>query len=148
MVQLMTSVLLATLNPIAKYLTEIYDQSSTVVNLGGLLFVLMHPIFTFPAAYVIDTYGSRVGIIIGSIFGIVGISLRLFVNSSFAWVIIGQVLAGIGRPFILNCQGKISANWFNSQQRGKITQILTLVLNVSLIIGVILPTLVFGSYKP
>jgi len=144
----MTSVLLATLNPIAKYLTEIYDQSSTVVNLGGLLFVLMHPIFTFPAAYVIDTYGSRVGIMIGCILGIVGVSLRLLVNYSFAWVIVGQVLAGIGRPFILNCQGKISANWFTSIQRGKITQILTLVLNVSLIIGVIIPTVVFGSYKP
>jgi FLVCR family feline leukemia virus subgroup C receptor-related protein len=74
----------------------------------------MHPIFTFPAAYVIDTYGTRTGIIIGSLLGIIGVSLRLFVNNSFAWVIIGQVLAGIGRPFILNCQAKISANWFTS----------------------------------
>lgn len=80
LIQLMTSVLLATLNPIAKYLTVIYDQSPAVVNLGGLLFVLMHPIFTFPAAYVIDTYGSRIGITIGCILGIVGVSLRLLVN--------------------------------------------------------------------
>jgi FLVCR family feline leukemia virus subgroup C receptor-related protein len=108
----------------------------------------MHPIFTFPAAYVIDKYGCRVGIIIGSVLGIIGISLRLLVNQSFAWVIIGQLLAGIGRPFILNCQGKISANWFPSESRGKITQLLSLVLNVSLIIGVIIPTLVFGHYKP
>lgn len=85
---------------------------------------------------------------VGSILGIIGLSLRLLVNNSFAWVIVGQVLAGIGRPFILNCQGKISANWFTSVQRGKITQILTLVLNVSLIIGVIIPTVVFGGYKP
>jgi FLVCR family feline leukemia virus subgroup C receptor-related protein len=95
----------------------------------------MHPIFTFPAAYIIDTYGTRRGILIGSVLGIIGISLRLFVNSSFSWVIIGQVLAGIGRPFILNCQAKISANWFTSESRGKITQILTLILNVSLVIG-------------
>jgi len=107
----------------------------------------MHPIFTFPAAYVIDTYGSRIGISIGCVLGIVGISMRLLVNQGFVWVIVGQVLAGIGRPFILNCQGKISANWFSSEKRGKITQILTLVLNVSLIIGVIIPTVVFGSYK-
>jgi FLVCR family feline leukemia virus subgroup C receptor-related protein len=111
----------------------------------------MHPIFTFPAAYVIDTYGTRIGIIVGSLLGILGVSLRLFVNSSFAWVIIGQVLAGIGRPFILNCQAKISANWFSSQARGKITQILTLVLNISLVIGnlfyysgIIIPSVVFG----
>jgi FLVCR family feline leukemia virus subgroup C receptor-related protein len=74
----------------------------------------MHPLFTFPAAYIIDTYGTRTGISIGCLFGIIGISVRLFVNSSFAWVLVGQVLAGIGRPFILNCQAKISANWFVS----------------------------------
>ena len=97
----------------------------------------MHPIFTFPAAYVIDTYGTRAGIIVGCVLGIVGTSLRLLVNSSFVWVIVGQVVAGIGRPFILNCQAKISANWFTKDKRGKITQILTLILNVSLIIGTI-----------
>lgn len=95
----------------------------------------MHPIFTFPAAFVIDTYGARTGIIVGSLLGIIGVSLRLLVNSSFTWVIFGQVLAGIGRPFILNCQAKVSANWFTSKSRGKITQILTLILNISLVIG-------------
>ena len=115
----------------------------------------MHPLFTFPAAFIIDTYGTRAGIFIGCLFGIIGVSLRLFVNSSFVWVIIGQVLAGIGRPFILNCQAKISANWFTSQSRGKITQILTLILNISLVIGnlsinsgIIIPSVVFGSYEP
>jgi FLVCR family feline leukemia virus subgroup C receptor-related protein len=96
----------------------------------------MHPLFTLPAAYIIDTYGTRTGIFIGCLFGIIGISVRLFVNSSFAWVLVGQVLAGIGRPFILNCQAKISANWFTSQSRCKITQILTLILNVSLVLGI------------
>lgn len=73
----------------------------------------MHPIFTFPAAFVIDTYGTKTGILVGSVCGIIGISLRLLVNQSFAWVIVGQIIAGIGRPFILNCQAKISANWFS-----------------------------------
>lgn len=74
----------------------------------------MHPIFTFPAAYVIDTYGARVGITVGSVLCLIGISTRLLVNQAFAWVIVGQVIAGIGRPFILNCQAKISANWFTA----------------------------------
>jgi MFS transporter, FLVCR family, feline leukemia virus subgroup C receptor-related protein len=80
LIQMMTSVLLATLNPIAEYLTEVYDQEPIVINLGALLFALMHPIFTFPAAYVIDTYGARTGIIVGSVLGIVGVSVRLLVN--------------------------------------------------------------------
>ena len=144
----MISVVLNTLNPIAAYLSEIYDQDSVVVNLGGLLFVFMHPIFTFPAAFIIDTYGTRVGIGIGCILGIIGVGLRVFINYGFYWVIIGQVIAGIGRPFILNCQAKISANWFSSKKRGAITQLLTLVLNVSLIIGVLIPGFFFKGYEP
>lgn len=107
----------------------------------------MHPIFTFPASYVIDTYGTRIGIGIGSILALLGVSLRMLVNKGFFWVIIGQVIAGIGRPFILNCQAKVSANWFTAETRGGITQLLTLILNVSLVIGVLIPGLVFRSYK-
>lgn len=78
--QLMVSVLLGTLNPIAAYLCTIYDQSPLVVNLGSLLFALMHPFFTFPASYVIDTFGTRVGIGLGSFLALVGICLRMLVN--------------------------------------------------------------------
>lgn len=108
----------------------------------------MHPLFTFPASYVIDTYGTRMGISIGTLFALIGVRLRMMVNQGFAWVIIGQVVAGIGRPFILNCQAKISANWFSAQTRGKVTQLLTLVLNVSLVIGILIPGIFFKGYKP
>ncbi len=146
--QFTISVLLNTLNPIAAYLRTIYDQTSTIVNLGGLLFTLMHPIFTFPASYVIDTYGTRTGITLGAFLGLVGVGLRMLVNKGFGWVIAGQVIAGIGRPFILNCQAKISANWFSAKSRGKVTQILTLILNCSLVIGILIPGFVFAGYKP
>lgn len=146
--QFVISVLLNTLNPIAAYLCTIYDQTSFVVNLGGLLFTLMHPLFTFPASFVIDTYGTRIGIALGSVLALVGVGMRILVNHGFGWVIAGQVIAGIGRPFILNCQAKISANWFSSKTRGKVTQILTLVLNVSLVIGILIPGVFFRGYKP
>lgn len=145
--QMMTSILINTLTPIAKYLESIYGQDPLIINLGALLFTLMHPLFTFPAAYVIDTYGTKLGIALGSALCLLGSCLRMLVNHSFAWVIVGQVIAGIGRPFILNCQAKISANWFTAEKRGGITQLLTLVLNVSLIIGIFIPGIVFGGYK-
>ena len=86
-----------------------------------MLFILMHPIFTFPAAYIIDSKGVRAGIMLGSFLGILGVTLRLFVNKAFWLVILGQLLAGIGRPFILNCQAKISGNWFYASKRVKNT---------------------------
>jgi FLVCR family feline leukemia virus subgroup C receptor-related protein len=109
-----------TLNPIATLLSEIYGYSTFTINLGGLLYILMHPFFTFPAAYVIDSKGVRAGIIVGSVLSLTGICLRLLINEGFWIVLVGQILAGIGRPFILNCQAKISANWFTAGKRVKI----------------------------
>ena len=147
LIQMMTSVLMNTINPIASYLSLVYGYPSIVINLGGLFYILMHPIFTFPAAYVIDTKGVRVGILIGSILGILGISSRLLVNIAGFWtIILGQILAGIGRPFILNCQAKISATWYRSNQRAGVTQILTLIVNISLIIGILIPGVIFAGY--
>ena len=115
---MMTSVLMNTINPIAAALSIIYGYPPLMINLAGLLYILMHPIFTFPAAYVIDQKGVKVGIIIGSILGLIGCGIRLLVNTAGFWtVILGQVIAGIGRPFILNCQAKISANWFRASKR-------------------------------
>lgn len=148
LIQFMTALLVNTLTPIASYLAIIYQQESTVINLGSLLFILMHPIFTFPASYVIDTFGARVGITVGSLLCLFGMGIRLLVNSGFFFVILGQIVAGIGRPFILNCQTKIAGNWFDAQSRGGVTQLLTLILNVSLIIGIFIPGLVYGDYKP
>lgn len=143
----MTSITLGTLNPIASNLVDIYGYSPFTINLGALLFTLMHPIFTFPAAYVIDTFGLRTGVCVGSILSLIGISLRLLINQSFAFVILGQIIAGIGRPFILNCQAKLSANWYSAKARGGITQLLTLVLNVALIIGLVIPSFFFSGYS-
>jgi FLVCR family feline leukemia virus subgroup C receptor-related protein len=148
LIQMMTAILVNTFTPIAAYLSIIYDEDPVVINLSGLLFVLMHPIFTFPAAFFIDTYGTRVGISIGCALCIVGISLRLLINQGFWIAIVGQVVAGIGRPFILNCQTKLAANWFTADSRGSVTQLLTLVLNISLILGMFVPGIVFGDYKP
>lgn len=82
----------------------------------------------------------------GCALAIIGISLRMLINESFAWVIVGQVVAGIGRPFIQNCQTKVSANWFTAETRGAVTQLLTLIFNVSLIIGILIPGFVFVGY--
>lgn len=118
LIQMMTSILMNTINPIAAALSVIYGYQPFAINLGGLLYILMHPIFTFPAAYVIDQKGVKMGIVIGSVLGLVGCGIRLLVNEVGFWtVIVGQILAGIGRPFILNCQAKISANWFRAENR-------------------------------
>ena len=147
LIQMMTSILMNTINPIASDLSVVYGYSPIIINLSGLLYILMHPLFTFPAAYVIDYKGVKTGILIGSILGLLGVMSRLLVNVVGFWTVIaGQILAGIGRPFILNCQAKISATWFRANQRAGVTQLLTLIVNVSLVLGILVPGVVFAGY--
>jgi len=53
----------------------------------------------FPSIFVLDDYGLRWGVTIGTILTIIGLWLRTLVNTSengFIWVIVGQILGGIG----------------------------------------------------
>ena len=107
----------------------------------------MHPLFTFPAAFIIDEYGTRKAILLGAVLSLIGGALRLLINSSFVFVLLGQVIGGIGRPFIINCQAKISSNWYHASKRTSVTSFFALILNISIIIGVILPGLLFAHYQ-
>lgn len=133
--------------PIANILSSIYGLNPQTVNLSGLLYFLMHPLFTFPAAYVIDRHGTRVAILLGAALSLAGAATRLLINSHFAFVLLGQVVGGIGRPFIINCQAKISSNWYHASKRTAVTSFFALVLNISIILGVILPGLLFAHYR-
>ena len=43
--------------------------------------------------------------------------IKVFINQSFWIVIIGQLFAGVGQPFLLNAPSKLAAVWFASNER-------------------------------
>lgn len=74
-------------------------------------------VFTFPSNYVIDFYGARKGILLGSFLTTIGMAIKLLINKSFYLVIVGQVFAAIGQPFLLNAPAKLVSVWFGSNER-------------------------------
>ena len=62
----------------------------------------MHPIFTLFANRIIDKYGFATSLRIATIFIIAGAWIRCFINYSYYYAIIGMVLLGIARPFVIN----------------------------------------------
>ena len=85
-----------TCSPIASQLRAAYGVSSFEVGLCSSSFMVVYLFFNFPADYVLDKYGSKAGIIVGSIFTIIASCCRIFIDHGFKYVIIGQVLGGIG----------------------------------------------------
>lgn len=58
-----------------------------------------------------------------------------------------MVIAGIGRPFVLNATGKCGAIWYDESGRSTVTSILSLIQIIAAVSGVTIPGLVFGDYR-
>jgi FLVCR family feline leukemia virus subgroup C receptor-related protein len=76
-----------------------------------------------------------------------GFEVRVTPSLSFYWILLGQTLSGIGRPFILNSQASIAQNWFPAEQRTQIVTLLNFMITFSGILGQIVPSIFFGGYK-
>lgn len=100
------------ISPIASNLTKIYNKTSFVVDLASMSFFLGNFLMAIPATFVLDTYGIRYGVLIGATLCLAGVWMKSFLNHNFLFCIFGQFLPGLGRPFIVNAQGKFSATWF------------------------------------
>lgn len=101
--QVITSIIFPTVAPIQKHLQNAYEFSEpTSINMGPLLYMLTHPLFTICANGVIEKNGLAAGVRIGSLFLLLGVGLRVLVYYNWHFVTIGYIIAGIGRPFILN----------------------------------------------
>ncbi|CAD8065070.1 unnamed protein product [Paramecium sonneborni] len=145
MAELCNTAMYATCNPIAVELSNIYNESTSVVTLSATLYLFMHPLFTFPASYLIMYKGSSMSVKIGSILTLLGVFSRCLVRQSFIYVLIGQTLCGIGRPLILNAQASVAVEWFPSSQRTKLMTMLNFIVTFSGILGYIIPPIFFAG---
>lgn len=86
-----------TCGTIAKLIMDEYGASNLLVNMCALSFLLMFVPGNFMTIYVINRYGFRKCIIIGSVFIVIGCWLRLIMFwVGFGGVIAGQFIAAIG----------------------------------------------------
>lgn len=81
----------------------------------SLIFMIVFIPVNFPSNYILDKYGAKTGIIIGCVLTILAMWIKIFINSGFHWVLIGQSFAAIAQPFILNAPAKVSAAWYNEE---------------------------------
>lgn len=102
---------------------------------------------TFPSSLLIDRLGTHIGLIIGCTFVLVGVWLRTILNFRFFFVIIGQFVAGIGRPLIANSQGKVAAAWFPAESRTTVTALFSLIITGSVVLGILFPGIIFNNYS-
>lgn len=117
---------------------KFYNVSDLSIGLLSLIFMVVYIFVSFPASWVIDTYGIRVGVGIGAaLTGIFGL-IRGLMASNYTWVLIAQIGIAIGQPFILNAITTIAARWFPKGERATASGIGSLAIYLGILLGIAL----------
>lgn len=138
-----------TFAPITSNAVGYYQVSELSIGLLSLIFMIVYILASFPASWVIDTYGVRVGVGIGAaLTGIFGL-VRGLVASDYKLVLVAQIVIAVGQPFILNAVTTVAARWFPVEERATATGLGSLAIYLGILLGLALtPYLAIRSGIP
>ena len=124
-----------TFSAIATKFGENYDMASWKVNMFSLIYMILYPFVCIPEGYLVDNISTRIGIIIAAFCTILASFSKIFINKGMFFCYLGQFLAGIFQPALLNSPGKIAANWFRDDIRTTICTLCCLSDTIGIFIG-------------
>lgn len=122
-----------------------FGVSELEIGLLSMSFMVVFILVSFPASWVIDTFGVRVGVGVGAaLTGVFGL-MRGLVTPDYTLVLIAQIGIGVGQPFILNALTTVAARWFPVRDRATITGLGSLAMYLGIILGMVLTPFVVGN---
>jgi MFS family permease len=132
--------------PITSEAVAFYNVPALQIDLLSLIFMVVYIFISFPASYIIDTWGIRIGIGIGAaLMGVFGFMKGLY-GASYDMVIIAQIGIAVGQPFVLNSVTKVGVRWFPLHERATQAGIAVLAQFVGIIIAMALTPPLFKMY--
>jgi len=132
--------------PITSEAVAFYNVPALHIDLLSLIFMVVYIFISFPASYIIDTWGIRIGIGIGAaLMGVFGF-MKGFYGASYDMVIIAQIGIAVGQPFVLNSVTKVGVRWFPLHERATQAGIAVLAQFVGIIIAMALTPPLYKMY--
>lgn len=126
---------------------DFYRVSDLEIGLLSLSFMVVYLFVSFPASWVIDTYGIRTGIGIGALLtGVFGL-VRGLVAANYTWVLVSQIAIAIGQPFILNAITTVAARWFPLEERATASGLGSLSIYLGILGGLALTPYLVVHYE-
>lgn len=127
-----------TFAPITSSAAAHFGVSDLSIGLLSMSFMIVYLFVSFPASWVIDTYGIRVAVGIGAVLtGIFGL-MRGLTAPNYTLVLISQIGIAVGQPFVLNAITKVAARWFPLQERATASGLGTLAIYAGIFGGLAL----------
>jgi MFS family permease len=127
------------------YAGQFNPDSFFNIDFLAMAYMLVFLIMSFPASYIVDTYGIRIGLIIGAVLtGIFSIS-KAYYASDFQMVAISQIGLAFAQPFILNAGTAVSVRWFPLKERAMAAGLSALAQYIGIIIAMLVTPLIVSS---
>lgn len=127
---------------VADIAKSVYKVSSFQIDFLSMIYMIAYIIVCIPESYIIDTYGTRIGISIGAVLtGVFGLMKGIYADN-YTMVCIAQVGLAVAQPFIINSMTKIGVNWFPINERATEAGIVSLCQYLGIIFAMIVTPLI------
>ena len=136
----------AVARPAAVFYEGQFGPSSFInIDFLAMVYMLVFLVMSFPASYVIDTYGIRTGISIGAgLAGVCGLTKGFFADD-FQAVVVSQIGLAVAQPFVLNAVTALSARWFPLRERGMAAGLSALAQYLGILIAMLATPFLVGA---
>lgn len=115
------------------------------IDFLAMAYMLVYIIVSFPASYIIDTYGIRKGLSVGAVLvGVFSLTKAIFA-ADFTLVLISQIGLAVAQPFILNSVTAVTVRWFPLNERGMAAGMSALAQYLGIIIAMLVTPILVGS---
>lgn len=127
------------------YKGQFFAGSFFNIDFIAVVYMLAFLLISFPASYVIDTYGIKFGLGLGALFLGIFSLLKAFLAKSLLGVVIAQTGLAIAQPFILNAVTALTVRWFPLNERAIAAGFSALAQYIGIIIAMLITPLLVGS---
>jgi MFS family permease len=138
LINLTVQMLWITYAPITGPAAKFYGVTDLQIGFLAMSFMITYIPLSFPASWVIDTYGFRKAVSIGAVLMGVFSILRGLAGTNYTLVLLGSIGIAIGQPFLMNAWTKVPANWFSLDERATAVGLVTLANLVGTALGMVL----------
>jgi len=123
-----------------------FNQNSFFnIDFLAMVYMLVYIIVSFPASYIIDTYGIRVGIGLGAVIAAISGLVKGFYADSFLIVVLAQVGLAIAQPLVLNAVTAVTVRWFPLRERGLAAGFAILAQYLGIVFAMLVTPLLIGT---
>ncbi|MBT4400991.1 MAG: MFS transporter, partial [Bacteroidetes bacterium] len=115
------------------------------IDFLAMSYMVIYILISFPASYIIDTYGIKIGLSIGAVLTGIFALLKGIFAASFLMVVIAQIGLAIAQPFILNAITAVTVRWFPLRERALAAGMAALSQYLGIIIAMLVTPMLIGS---